>query len=113
MIDARSLHGWLGVSDRFHQWVSRRVTEYGFEEGSDFCTNVCKTGGRPRTDYLLTVDMAKELSMVERTLLRTRDQIEGLPLRQRPAHHRDRRGTVVRGGYAVGWPQKPQDRVGR
>jgi anti-repressor protein len=67
MIDARQLHAWLGVKDRFHQWVQRRVTEYGFEEGTDFCTNMCKTRGRPRTDYLLTLDTAKEVAMVERT----------------------------------------------
>ena len=67
MFDARALHGWLGVKDPFHKWVKRRVVEYGFEEGPDFCTGLFKTGGRPRTDYLLTRDMAKELAMVERT----------------------------------------------
>lgn len=67
MIDARQLHGWLGVRDYFHQWVKRRAEEYGLEDGTDFCTSVCKTGGCSRTDYLLTIDMAKELSTVERT----------------------------------------------
>ncbi|RVT91285.1 antA/AntB antirepressor family protein [Sphingomonas crocodyli] len=67
MIDARQLHAWLKVSTPVHKWVGRRVEEYGFEDGTDFRTSVSKTGGRPRTDYLLTVDMAKELSMVERT----------------------------------------------
>ncbi|RVT93427.1 antA/AntB antirepressor family protein [Sphingomonas crocodyli] len=69
MIDARQLHAWLKVSTPVHKWVGRRVEEYGFEDGADFRTSVSKTGGRPRTDYLLTVDMAKELSMVERTEL--------------------------------------------
>lgn len=69
MIDARRLHNWLGVKTRFHEWVSRRVDEYGFEEPADFCSIVSKTGGRPRTDYLLTLDTAKELAMVERTEL--------------------------------------------
>nr|WP_281377770.1 antA/AntB antirepressor family protein [Sphingobium subterraneum] len=67
MIDARQLYDWLRIKDRFHQWMRRRVAEYGFEEGPDFCTSVCKTRGRPRTDYLLTLDTAKELAMVERT----------------------------------------------
>ena len=67
MIDARSLHGWLDIKDPFHQWVSRRLKEYGFEEGTDPCTSLFKPGGRPRKDYLITIDMAKELAMVERT----------------------------------------------
>lgn len=67
MIDARALHGWLGNKDPFHQWMRRRINEYAFEEGSDFCTNLFKTKGRPRADYFLTINMAKELAMVERT----------------------------------------------
>lgn len=69
MIDARALHGWLGNKDPFHQWMRRRINEYAFEEGSDFCTNLFKTKGRPRTDYFLTINMAKELAMVERTAI--------------------------------------------
>jgi len=64
MIDARSLHSWLGVSARFNDWVRRRVSEYGLVEGEDFHSVVGKTRGRPRKDYLLTIDTAKELSMV-------------------------------------------------
>jgi phage anti-repressor protein len=67
MIDARSLHGWLGPKVQFHHWMRRRIEEYGFVSGEDFCAEKHKTGGRPRTDYLLTLDMAKELAMVERT----------------------------------------------
>lgn len=67
MIDARSLHGWLGHKRMFAHWIKERITDYGFEEGTDFLPIVAKTKGRPRKDYLLTLDMAKELSMVERT----------------------------------------------
>ncbi|MES1984743.1 MAG: antA/AntB antirepressor family protein [Pseudomonadota bacterium] len=67
MIDARALHEWLKVRDPFHQWMQRRIETYGFAEPEDFCTVLFKTRGRPRTDYLITIDMAKELSMVERT----------------------------------------------
>jgi phage anti-repressor protein len=70
MIDAGALHGWLGAKTRYTQWLQERIAEYGFSEGGDFFWIIGKTGpkgGRPRTDYLLTVDMAKELSMVERT----------------------------------------------
>lgn len=66
MIDARALHGWLGCQQRFHEWMGHRIKEYGFEDGTDFCCSVSKTKGRPRKDYLLTLDTAKELAMVER-----------------------------------------------
>ena len=67
MFDARALHGWLGVTTPLHIWFQRRVDDYGFEEGADFRTNLFKTRGRPCKDYLITIDMAKELAMVERT----------------------------------------------
>lgn len=72
MIDARALHGWLGSGDRFDQWLRRRCREYGFAEGEDFYPHkfVLIDGAKPhhrRKDYLLTLDMAKELAMVERT----------------------------------------------
>lgn len=67
MIDARSLHNWLGCGRTFGAWVRGRIEEYGFEEGVDFIPVSEKTRGRPRTDYLLTLDTAKELAMVERT----------------------------------------------
>jgi phage anti-repressor protein len=67
MIDARRLHNWLGCGRTFGAWVRGRIEEYGFEEGVDFIPVSEKTRGRPRTDYLLTLDTAKELAMVERT----------------------------------------------
>ena len=69
MIDARGLHGWLGNKERFTQWAARRIMEYGFAEGLDFFRSFGKTKGRPRIDYLLTINMAKELAMIERTAI--------------------------------------------
>jgi phage anti-repressor protein len=77
-VDGRQLHKFLGVRERFNGWITRRVDEYSFLEGVDFVTSegsgrgftensVKPSGGRPRKDYHLTLDMAKELSMVERT----------------------------------------------
>src|SRR5699024_858985 len=65
LVDARELHEFLGVGDRFSQWIQRRIKKYGFVEDLDFCTILCKTSGRPRTDYILKLDMAKEVAMVE------------------------------------------------
>ena len=52
----------------FNKWIRRRVNEYGFVEDIDFQTFLSKsTGGRKLTDFAMTIDMAKELSMVEKT----------------------------------------------
>lgn len=67
MIDARGLHEWLGHKRMFANWIADRIRDYGFVEGEDYLTKMLKTGGRPRTEYLLTVGMAKELAMVERS----------------------------------------------
>jgi phage anti-repressor protein len=67
-VDARGLHEWLEVDTQFTKWFQRRVEEYGFSEGQDFLSILTKsTGGRPSTEYHITLDMAKELAMVERT----------------------------------------------
>jgi len=66
--DARELHSVLGVDARFNDWVGRRIAEYGFVEGEDFYSDLSRsTGGRPSDEYTLTLDMAKELAMVERS----------------------------------------------
>lgn len=66
-IDAQLLHQKLKVSTPFHIWVKRRIDEFGFENAKDFCTNLNESkGGRKSTNYLLTLDMAKELAMLER-----------------------------------------------
>lgn len=71
MIDARGLHGWLAVGRTFAAWLKGRVKEYGFDEGTDFLLSETGKrtgrGGSNRKEYLLTLDMAKELSMIERT----------------------------------------------
>ena len=47
--------------------MKERIEEYGFEEGKDFSPISGKsTGGRPSKDYRISLDMAKELAMVER-----------------------------------------------
>lgn len=70
----RELHEFLGVTTRYNDWFPRMV-EYGFTEGKDF--NLLKNEQvrfegnrevtRELTDHLLTIDMAKELAMIQRT----------------------------------------------
>lgn len=65
---ARALYNYLEVKTPFTTWLARQVEKYGFIEGTDFLTILEEsTGGRRETDAALTVDMAKELGMVEKT----------------------------------------------
>lgn len=67
--DARELHAYLENGDEFAHWIKARVEKYGFQEDQDFAiawgNSQAKRGGHNRKDYHLTLDMAKELSMVE------------------------------------------------
>ena len=68
-ISARELHEKLNIGTRFTMWFER-MCEYGFEEGKDFFPILGKTpelGGRPSTDFDITISMAKELCMIQRT----------------------------------------------
>ncbi len=68
--NARDLHAFLEVGRDFSTWIKERIAKYGFLEHVDFIrfTNSGEptSGGDNRTiDYALTLDMAKELAMVE------------------------------------------------
>ncbi|MDC7221571.1 MAG: antA/AntB antirepressor family protein [Spirochaetales bacterium] len=74
VVDSRLLHKALGVRSYHADWIRRRIENYGFEEGNDYflsqyskMSNGIKTGGKLKKDYLLTLDMAKELCMIENT----------------------------------------------
>lgn len=66
-VNARNLHAFLENKDAFAHWIKDRISQFGFVENQDFSTfweNSQK--GRPRKEYLVSTDMAKELAMVER-----------------------------------------------
>ncbi|MBK3732923.1 hypothetical protein GAY29_07335 [Azospirillum brasilense] len=66
-VNLRDLHAFLGVQTAFKDWIARRIADYGFEDGRDFCSFLSESqGGRPAREYHGTLDMAKELAMVER-----------------------------------------------
>ena len=69
LTDARDLHAFLGVGKKFADWMTERIDQYSFVEGVDFVVipEIGKNGGRPLKQYYIALDMAKELSMVERT----------------------------------------------
>ena len=67
-VSARELHSFLESKQEFANWIKNRISEYDFIENQDFLITLSKTpnGGRPSQEYYITLDMAKELSMVER-----------------------------------------------
>ena len=96
-VNARELHAFLESRIRFTDWMKKRIAEYGFVENQDYTkvemkagfaaaqtggglgdilasrknealkTDTCDFGQQGRIEYFITLDMAKELSMVERT----------------------------------------------
>jgi anti-repressor protein len=71
-VNGRELHDFLAVGRDYSNWIKARIDKYGFVEGVDFVVEKVfaksgenSAGGRPALDYHLTLDMAKELSMVE------------------------------------------------
>lgn len=67
IVSGRDLHEFLGVKTAYKDWFPR-MCEYGFNEGTDFCSFLSEsTGGRPAQDHHLKIDMAKEISMIQRT----------------------------------------------
>jgi phage anti-repressor protein len=70
-VDARKLHELLGSKRQFADWIKQRIEKYGFVEDVDYvklASQNCETkkhGGQNAIEYKLTVNMAKELSMIE------------------------------------------------
>lgn len=65
-VSARELHEFLEVKTPYDKWFPR-MCEYGFSEGMDFSTFLSEsTGGRPAQDAQLTIEMAKEICMLQR-----------------------------------------------
>ncbi len=101
---ARELHQFLEVKTKFYDWITRRIDDYGYKKGKDF--NIVRVselnsdlsltsskekeslGGRPAEDYILTIEMAKELAMVEKTG-------KGRLIRQYFIHHTNRSEELI------------------
>lgn len=70
-VNLRDLYDFLEVTTQFKDWAPRMFA-YGFTEGQDYVPLVLKNeqqtrGGHNRRDWAVTLDMAKELSMIQRT----------------------------------------------
>ena len=66
-VSARDLHEQLNIESNFTTWF-KRMCEYGFEESKDFFPKMEEsTGGRPSKEFDISVDMAKEICMIQRS----------------------------------------------
>lgn len=73
VVSARELWQFLNVGRHFNSWIKGRIEKYDFIENEDFIivslitqNGVIKKGGdRKSLDYILSLDMAKELAMIE------------------------------------------------
>ena len=65
LVSARELHEFLESGQDFTTWIKNRIEKYGFVENEDFTLHKFMAGKAWKHDYAITVEMAKELSMVE------------------------------------------------
>ena len=67
VVNARELHKFLEVGKDFTTWVKDKILTYGFVENEDYVIfpKIGENPGRPKTEYILTLDTAKEISMVQ------------------------------------------------
>lgn len=67
-VNARDIHNYLQVNSKFADWIKRAISKYDFKENIDY---VCflkneKAGNNAISrEYIVTMDMAKELAMLE------------------------------------------------
>lgn len=69
-VNGRDLHEALKIGTEYAKWFER-MTEYGFTEGKDYSSflTIRSDGlpGKPKTDHSLTIPMAKEICMIQRS----------------------------------------------
>ncbi|EPM6854519.1 antA/AntB antirepressor family protein [Campylobacter coli] len=63
--NAREIFQFLNSEQEYANWIKNRISHYNFIENQDYIIELVYTKGRPRKEYYVTLDMAKELCMVE------------------------------------------------
>lgn len=68
-VNARELHSFLQSKQDFSTWIKNRIERYGFVENQDYLLHKfmeqTPSGAKHKIDYHITLDMAKQLAMVE------------------------------------------------
>lgn len=68
-VNSRAIYEYLNVQTKYADWIKRAIDKYGFVEWVDFqlLKNENSNSNNPMLDYIVTLDMAKELCMVSNT----------------------------------------------
>ena len=66
-VNAKDLHEFMGIKSKYSDWIKNRIRKFSFVENEDYVIVQTKKQGNNATikEYYITLDMAKELSMVE------------------------------------------------
>ena len=67
-VNAREIHSYLEVKTKFSMWIQRAISKYDFKENIDYLIAIPKNGNGGKfenIEYIVTMDMAKELAMLE------------------------------------------------
>ncbi|EAJ6962788.1 phage antirepressor Ant [Campylobacter jejuni] len=64
-VNAREIYKIINSEQEFANWIKNRISHYSFIENQDYIIELVYTKGRPLKEYYVTLDMAKELCMVE------------------------------------------------
>ena len=66
-VNARELHTFIQSKRQYTDWIKNRIKKYDFQENKDYIIIETKKAGNNATlkEYYITLNMAKELSMVE------------------------------------------------
>ena len=71
VVSAREVHLFLDIKTKFADWVKRCIDKYDFVENTDYSilrsVENHSTGATTKIDYIVTLDMAKELAMISDT----------------------------------------------
>lgn len=67
LVSARELHKFLEITERFQQWIDKKIEKYNFIENKDYigCKFFNTLAKQELQDYLLKIPMAKELAMLQ------------------------------------------------
>ena len=64
-VNAREIHDYLKVKTKFADWIKRAIEKYDFIENQDFIVLKNGNGTNAFIDYIVTLEMGKELAMLE------------------------------------------------
>lgn len=81
LVSARELHEFLKVKQDFSDWIKKQLESVDATENIDFTLLKGKTSesvGRPSTEYILTLDIAKEINMIAGIAPRSNEETKKL-----------------------------------